>query len=502
MPSPLREPISDWLDLDSTERPRPLRRLRRWLSWAAFFASALAVAAFTGTSGKSIYQARPLSSAHSMFNHDCGVCHTQSFQPLARLLKGDDSIRSVTDEACTKCHPGSIHQVTQKSTPSCASCHREHQGKPHLSRVSDGHCLACHGDLGVAHMKGETRIESFADFAHHPEFRVWNTGGTDPGTIRFNHQKHLVADGVLTIPSFEPWRQERTRRKLECADCHRLDDAGRYMQPVKYDKHCQGCHPLNVQVFGEWKGETVQKAMDDFRHHPAPHRAPQVVHAEMRERYTRFSRLVHRTAAPALEPPIPGSPRRPAITSKEQWEWVEQQLGQLEQLLFRQTSVGCQYCHAKPFSTTPDGLPHFLAASINERLWTSDGAWVNPAMAPPDGIDGSRYWLPHARFHHESHRMLACTACHKNAKTSAETSDLLLPKISDCKQCHNAQTGVRFDCATCHTYHSVPNNRTFRGTRTLEECLGSLSPLTHLRRGTAAEGLRFAKAGEDPWPSK
>src|SRR5262249_51976453 len=133
---------------------------------------------------------------------------------------------------------------------------------------------------------------------------------------------------------------------------------------------------------------------------------------------------------------------------------------QMEQLLFYQNGAGCQYCHGRPASTPPGGLPQFNYASVNEH-YIVGREYVG--WPPFDNFSTSKHWLPHARFHHEAHRMLDCTACHKNARNSSLTSDLLLPHMSDCKQCHNRETGVRFDCATCHTYHNIGVNRSFKG---------------------------------------
>ena len=63
-------------------------------------------------------------------------------------------------------------------------------------------------------------------------------------------------------------------------------------------------------------------------------------------------------------------------------------------------------------------------------------------------------WFPYAKFSHESHRLLDCQSCHNGAAESTKTSDVLMPSIDACKQCHNRTTaGVRSDCLECHQYH-------------------------------------------------
>jgi hypothetical protein len=82
-------------------------------------------------------QTGPVSTAHAAFNNDCAQCHTRSLTPLARLVHGD-SVRAVPNDACKVCHDGGPHYETLDD---CATCHREHLGKPELARVPDGYCI-------------------------------------------------------------------------------------------------------------------------------------------------------------------------------------------------------------------------------------------------------------------------------------------------------------------------------------------------------------------------
>jgi hypothetical protein len=82
--------------------------------------------------------------------------------------------------------------------------------------------------------------------------------------------------------------------------------------------------------------------------------------------------------------------------------------------------------------------------------------------------------MPHSRFRHDSHRMLSCVECHA-ATTSHRTSDILMPAIHSCKQCHNAQAGARTDCYACHRYHNPATERGFNGKWTIATFLGDAS---------------------------
>ena len=439
--------LPEWMELDYFERRRPLTRWRRLLARGSLaLGAALGVALilppfFGPRAALPVYQSRPVSPAHAMFNDDCAACHAEAFRTAGRLIHGD-SFRSVNDATCLRCHDGPAHHAEQTETPACATCHREHLGRPALTRVPDGHCTACHAGLttrdGAARFHGA--VTAFP--GDHPEFGLWQGRPKDTGTIRFNHHVHLREDGVL-VPG-----EATRRRKLDCADCHQPDDAGQYMRPINYERHCAECHPLGVRVTGEAKGEKARAAAEAFAKVPAPHRAPDVVRAVLRQRYTDFA-LTHRVgeenlAPDVLGPPLPG-PRRPQPMTEKQWDWVGRELVQAERLLF-DAKGGCAYCHAAGGAAT-GGLPVYAKSQLPSR------------------------WFPHARFGHASHRMLACAACHGGAAASVTTSDVLMPSKDTCRSCHAPQAGARHDCAECHLYHDRAKGRGFNGSL-LPETLG------------------------------
>src|SRR5437899_2185474 len=136
------EELSEWIQLDYFERPRPLSRGLGWatrLAWwlSVLLGGALIALPFAGCQGTLLlYEARPVSTAHAPFNGACATCHTERLQTGLRLCLFDDSVRSVEDRTCLKCHDGPIHHAQQVATPSCAGCHREHRGPGELARVA------------------------------------------------------------------------------------------------------------------------------------------------------------------------------------------------------------------------------------------------------------------------------------------------------------------------------------------------------------------------------
>jgi predicted CXXCH cytochrome family protein len=306
--------------------------------------------------------------------------------------------------------------------------------------VPDGYCLGCHANLAahaIPPASGYSDVTRFPD--GHPPF----PSRTDPGCLHFNHSSHLRPEGVRA--------PGRTPVRLACQDCHRPDDAGRYMRPVRYAEHCAGCHPLSVRLAGRADDPSVARSMEYFAAEPAPHQAAPAVRAALRERLLDWLREC---------PVLPGDDAAPAagllgattpdaaeavwqragrvLTDGERHATAQKQLTHLEGLLFDRPG-GCRLCHLGG----PEGD-------------LEQGAVTRPAYEPTALVDR---WRSHARFRHAAHRMLDCTECHA-AATSRRAADVLLPGLDACARCHNARAGGRTDCAGCHSYHlAAPEDR-------------------------------------------
>ena len=67
----------------------------------------------------------------------------------------------------------------------------------------------------------------------------------------------------------------------------------------------------------------------------------------------------------------------------------------------------------------------------------------------------SRY-MSHGWFDHQAHQDSECSDCHK-ADQSERSSDLLLPDLASCRDCHMGEgdhsADVPSTCAMCHSYH-------------------------------------------------
>jgi hypothetical protein len=317
---------------------------------------------------------------------------------------------TATDQACLGCHDGPIHHANQTFTPSCSSCHVEHKGMLRMASTSDQACTQCHADLQTTHgpSKFVSNIRGFD--SSHPEFAALRPGASDPGTIKLNHNLHLKA-GL---------RGPNGTVQLKCADCHQTSAASltpvaftpidkSYMQPIDYDKHCAACHPLQFdRRFSE----------------PVPHKEPQVVHDFMVGKLTAYI-----GAHPSAIPPAHNAQ-----------EWVQQRLADAQLLLWSKT---CKECHSLSYPNGNDALPEVAKAAITAR------------------------WLPHAKFDHQAHQMVECVSCHAKANESRETSDVLIPGVQSCRQCHHSgQDAAEARCFECHTYHDWSKEKPVNGTFT------------------------------------
>jgi hypothetical protein len=392
---------------------QPFRRAARWLTAAVLVLAGgfLLWSAFGNR--RQVFAPAPVSLAHAFIGTDCQHCHAG--EPAGGRPGG-----AVPDRACLRCHDGSAHHEDQirADVPGCAGCHREHEGRSHLAQVADSFCTRCHANLTTTSGPSARFHRRVIDFRSHPEFAVLEHRLPDTAEIRFNHALHLKPEGVLGL--------KRERIHLECSACHQPDASRRYMKPINYQAHCAECH-----------GNALAFDTEPRLNRLAPHREPEIVLGVVRERYTQFVQqhpeIVAEDRGAAPERPLPGRPIRQPVT-ETQWAWVNQRLQRAERVLF-EGAGGCRYCHR---------------VEAGKDMWR-----VLPTNIP-------ERWLRHSTFRHDSHRMLGCTECHA-ARTSAKTSDVLLPSVQSCTQCHHSEGGARDTCVECHLYHDRTKERGFNG---------------------------------------
>jgi len=446
------------IDLQYFTRPHPFRRWRFWLSVAVPVIALGWLVTQWAQGGQKVYSSGPLSASHAVFTQQCSLCH------FARTASFSAQVR---DQACLSCHDAPAHHANQTFTPACSSCHLEHKGSRMLAATSDSSCSQCHADLqtrdGQPHYAA-----SIASFAKgHPEFSALRPGKADPGRVKFNHYVHLQPH--LMGPN-------NARVEPSCDDCHRTtkgndgwpyaatfdtslagnsvpqglkpaslvpgDGAAeaapfplrqRYMAPISFSQNCAACHTLQFdRRFGTGQ---------------VPHEKPEVVHAFLLKKFGEYI-AAHPEAVHEVNPSdrqIPERVRVPRVARNAN-EWVQFRTEDAEWLLWSKT---CKQCH----SLSPDGGPLPVVAKSNLTA----------------------RWLSHARFDHHAHRMMTCSACHANTLNSRETSDVLLPGVQTCQQCHREdkpKEAAEGRCFECHQYHDWTKAKRTKGRFTIPELRG------------------------------
>jgi len=384
--------------------------------------------------GDGAWEAGELQAAHKFFGYRCETCHQRPFQ-------------RVRDAACTACHsttPGHVDPVKlvatglvvsssfpELETTRCASCHADHNGSHPALRYDQALCADCHSDL--THNAVASELMDASDFLDdHPQFKVTLTrygfdgdavetrvGLDDPGlletsSLEFPHDAHLDAEGLDT-PS--------GHRVLNCGDCHQLDAAGGLMLPVNFETMCQDCHLLNFDPTAPDR--------------QLPHGKPEQVLFLLEEFYA--GRALRGEVQDPTAPEGVRTRRRPGQqpTRQEQqvaWGWAQQKARRVGKDLFE--GRACGVCH-----------------EVTETAGDVDTRWqVQPAR-----VTGN--WFPGAFFRHNSHASMACGDCH-DARSSSASTDVLMPGIDNCRDCHGNERSdnlLASACITCHRYH-VPGN--------------------------------------------
>ena len=200
------------------------------------------------------------------------------------------------------------------------------------------------------------------------------------------------------------------------------------MTPVNYEKHCASCHTLQFdRRFGE----------------SAPHKEPRVVYDFVLAKLTAYI-AAHPAEVPLVDEPDKRLPSRPPQPpARNAAEWVQQRLADAQLLLWRKS---CKECHTLSYPNGFDSLPRVAKSAITTR------------------------WLEHGEFDHQAHQMVQCASCHTKASESRETSDVLIPGVETCRQCHRSGQGsAEARCFECHRYHDWSKEKPVAGKYTVKQ---------------------------------
>ena len=370
-----------------------------------------------------VWLSGPHSSVHAHFGDRCETCHTNAFQ-------------QVMNKVCFDCHDDAGHHADPSVFPSasldgqqCQDCHKEHNGDKGLLITTERFCTDCHSEiLDVAE---NSKLKNVSDFDEHPQFRPTLIKTHQPETferiaidgnkpkpvdrsnLKFPHSKHLKQNGVR--------HPNGTRTVLQCGFCHEPETGGVAMKPVSFEKHCSNCHNLKFEPQApdkEMPHKNLAQAKDYVSGTYAEFalRGDWIEPASPTENVSTFRKLI------GDEPIVTKEQKKAAL------EWAE---SKAEEILKGKFGRGlCGECHE-------------IVDNEKTKSWD-----IAPVFVPTK-------WLPKSHFNHKPHKDRKCTTCH-NAEKSDEATDILLPSVETCQECHGGEfttTKVKSTCTECHSFH-------------------------------------------------
>jgi hypothetical protein len=391
---------------------------KRKLAWSLVVLVLMFAFALPYLINEDFFLAGPVNSVHASIANDCRACHTTLF-------------RRVPDEACIECHAVRRHTVESQhevlGETRCAACHLEHNEPPQLVNQHQELCAGCHADLPAG-----VELQNAADFLdEHPDFKVnlkrpvkledgttgWQVDHlplaesaiADLSNLKFNHKVHLDPDGIVT---------PKGTRVIECAECHSLEPGGARMQAISMDEHCSACHALAfdpdepTRAVPHGDADAVVQALIEYYSARLLGSDPDAVTQRVRRPGQRLSRT-----------------ERDRVATEARTEALKV----AEDLFERRACVNC----------------HTVTRTDGEIPWR-----VEPVQL-------TQLFFPHTSFSHASHDTdkKGCDNCH-HATQSIDASDLLIPDIGVCRDCHgsgaaprNSSTQVASTCVMCHDFH-------------------------------------------------
>lgn len=411
-----------------------------------------------GFHADSSWSSGPLSSAHASLKDDCQSCHVEPFV-------------TVTDSACVNCHTGehkklsaahanastatllaaraplsggekflaSVGEAFNKPQGRCTQCHTEHEGAGPMPATPQAFCADCHDGMSG---RIKTGLGDAADFGvDHPQFRPLvrpavgaklvraslDRNPVDISGLKFPHDVHMdKKGGVARMAASFAGRYGFTRAGLQCADCHSVERDGVSFKPVDMEADCAMCHSLAFEQVGG-----VTRTLR--------HGEPAQVIADLTAYY--------RSTAPSRPLQLGGMARR------RPGQYAE---GQVYNIYFREVAVRPSRASEAIAAVFSKGGAcydcHTIFAPANGNNWR-----VLPVKQTE--VHFSKGW-----FDHKAHEETKCADCHKTAPESKLATDLLIPGVKQCRDCHVGEDGaqlasirvddpVKSSCAMCHEYH-------------------------------------------------
>lgn len=366
---------------------------------------------------KGSWSSGPISNEHKLLANDCKACHAVPFE-------------KVSNNTCKECHKMNDHRMDLHAgqtldSLACTNCHTEHNGSAGLIIKEELLCTSCHGDLSNL-LDRPTKVENVHNFNSHPDFKIHLflqnektplKGAKDTNTLKLNHEIHLK--GAINGPDRE--------EQLDCASCHKLSEDKRTFKSVNFETSCERCHTLG---FSKPHPEVM-----------APHTNPDDVFLFLLRFYANESLLKEGQKSSSEDKRfIPGNLDKRSLELFFLRKDVVDNARKAEHELF--TKLSCSVCHE---------------VKKLENPLTEDKSIFK--ITPPEQRVS---WFPSVLFDHSSHQNVLCKDCHRGVFKSELTSEVLIPDVNSCRECHGDQghtDKVSSTCISCHPYHQTEQEK-------------------------------------------
>ncbi|MBS1118504.1 MAG: cytochrome [Deltaproteobacteria bacterium] len=338
-----------------------------------------------------------ISNHHRLIEAQCEQCHAPAFG-------------SVPDPKCAACHSVGQHAVSsvaghQELDARCTSCHKEHHGEETLIPSDSPLCTNCHSHID--RIAPGSLQPGISDFEHHPEFAVLAWSGDPPQLKKVRLDDPDVRDRTHLKFSHDGHLSQLAadgKPVLACSSCHQPTTDGNSMQPISYARQCERCH--HIEFDGRLEGTFVP--------HGDAAGVKGFVTAQLAKLHIETLHDGDRSETRDL-------------VAKES---LDAEIG-----LFTPGGA-CFKCHDVEEVTPASNASRFKVLSLDRQARL----------------------MPAAVFRHPTHRLVECESCHAGVRKSTSASDILLPRIARCRECH-ADSGtpamVDSPCLECHRYHAA-----------------------------------------------
>lgn len=571
----LKTLVTDRVDRSRVGKSSSILRLRLVITVLAIAAACAWWASAGGTRASLLYNPGHVTQVHAKFEMQCEKCHNGDG-------RGGFS-KAVSETACIACHDGSIHHPNQlvakdaagvspaklvmavndphrpegnaARSAACMACHTEHKGMAALKSSDNGQCTQCHAALGKAATSQPAVQASVVAFNpnQHPAFgrRLMANDPEDgnkprlfdPTKLKYDHRKHaqqpelagdkscMLCHTTAATPAVGPTPRTPPFASEKLVTDERPYDAGQWMRPVKFDRHCIGCHQLempgtvpNIEI--DEDGEKVKKdlspAINGFvlRHRgmgevrdqiaatvrqampadPTKFVAPDAAETSAEVKALPADKKWLRLNLLAMADDVGGGLKRRSLdtafdaSAMKVPDDAPDKLTETKLVDFYASQAmfsakwSCVSCH-----DAAGGLPSFADAS------------PSPLATVPTGIpETPRHWFPASQFDHRKHQQMSCVECHSTFSTANLTRVAAIADANEQKAAARTVSETSFVNSPNQTWTEwvITGDKTTSRDRSCAECHHPDRSPTDRGNGDACVSChKFHDRTKELWPA-